>query len=110
MSISKRQALLAERTLRHDSIPNDVSYLEGKAPVLLEMLTSLPKGASGDKTTSILFFCEDGEFKILINDRAVGRKAWLRVPTFDELIWQHLEECVADECTDWKFPKLDSRA
>lgn len=110
MSISKRQALLAEGERSHSAVPRDVAYLEGSAPVLLEMLTIVPHGATGDKTTSLTFFCEDGEFKILIHDRAVGRKAWLRVPTFDQLIWQLLEECVADECTDWKFPKLDSRA
>jgi len=99
-------ALLEERKKPTDSQPRNTDYLEEHAPVLLEMMSIVPKGSTGDKTCSLLIFCEDGEFKVLVNDRAVTRKAWLRMESLDEDFFKIVEHFVTEDHTEWRFPKV----
>ena len=103
MSVSKREALLAARNGNHETLPTDCEFLDRKCPTLLEMLTIIPKGSTEHKTTSILLFYEDGVFKCCINDRAVGRKAWMRLVSIDETFFEDLETAVTEEHTDWRY-------
>ena len=105
MSISKRESLLQERSLPKQSVPKNTEWMEEQCPVLLDMLTIIPKGGEGHKTTSVLIFCDEGEIKILIHDRAIGRKAWVRLERLDDKLLQLLEDVVTDDCTDWRYPR-----
>ena len=106
MSLSKRLALLEQQEKsKSQALPRDTGYLDSKAPVLLEMMTVVPKGAADDKTASFTVFCEDGEFKVLVNDRAIGRKAWLRIASLGPDFFEVLEDFVSADHTDWRYPR-----
>lgn len=106
MSLSKRMALVEKCEQRKkEPVPRSIDYLEEFCPVLLEMLTKIPDGSADHKTATVLILCEEGEFKVCVNDRAIGRKAWCRLETLDEQLLLRLEEIVSDEVTDWRFPR-----
>lgn len=81
------------------------SKFESLYPCLYGMLTTA-KWDDGDerRTSTLLFFVEEGTIKACLNDRALGCSAFFSGEAFGKLL-EIIEEKLADGTADWRRHK-----
>jgi hypothetical protein len=76
-------------------------WLQDHAPAVFELLARVPQERRNAKAGTILLFCEEGRWKVLVSDRAYSMRFWY---TFGELHdgWlQELSEKLERGDVDW---------
>lgn len=91
-----------------EDMPDDSSF-SSECPAVYEYLTSLLKGPSGPpQTASLIVFCEDGSFKLCLNDRALGVSTFVSAPTFSEALMT-LDDRLQSGTAEWRRSKKGGR-
>jgi len=76
--------------------------MEKKFPNLYAMLTDVTwEDGSQRRTSTLLFFVEDGTMKACLNDRACHRSAFFSGPSMPALLIV-IEEKLLDDIVEWK--------
>lgn len=71
-------------------------------PVLAALMVFLGEGKERrSSTASLTVFCEDGMWKVVLGDRAEGRKLWASGPAFADAI-AALEERLNAPVVEWR--------
>lgn len=71
-------------------------------PLLWSYLTQVAwEDGSSRETSSLLVFFQDGLFKVMLKDKALGRCLWAatRQPS---CVWELLETLLQDPATEWR--------
>jgi len=76
--------------------------MEKKFPNLYAMLTDVTwEDGSQRRTSTLLFFVEDGTMKACLNDRDQGLTGWISADSLAGLL-DALETALADDRLDWR--------
>lgn len=91
-----------------DGLVSDPAF-EESFPALFEHCC-LPAWEDGSprRTSTLLFFCEEGSWKVCITDKAAGRVAFVSSRTFQDLLGT-LDRMIQEGRLEWRkqkaFPK-----
>lgn len=106
----KDNALYREKRkpVSDDALGSDAPFdadFSGRMPALAEYLT-VPSGGEGKRaeTATLTVFCEDGRFKLCLNDRSDQLVCFVSAESFSGAL-EELERVLSDGSADWRKAK-----
>lgn len=79
----------------------DDEYLAGQCPLLFAMMSVTNFNGSPRRTSTLLLFDEDGQFKICLNDRQRALVGFLTIDSTED-VFQQVEAALREEKIAWR--------